>query len=166
VRSTTIAVTGVGAITALGGDAEGLWAGLCRGQRGFRPIEGFDTQGCRIDFGAEVRWVTPRGTRAAALAGRACAEAMAQSRLSRAEFGRTGLVLGSTAAGDHVLEAHLGRVGRRGRERSSDLCLHGYPKRSLVDRVARRAAFGREHGLLERARGDHNGSGLAAGRAL
>jgi 3-oxoacyl-[acyl-carrier-protein] synthase II len=142
VRSTTIAVTGVGAITALGADSEGLWAGLCRGERGFRPIEGFDTQGCRVDFGAEVRSVTPRGARARALACRASTEALAQSRLSRAELGQTGLVLGSTAAGDHLLEAYLARLRRRGRERSSDLCLLGYPKRSLVGTVARALGLG------------------------
>jgi 3-oxoacyl-(acyl-carrier-protein) synthase len=52
------------------------------------------------------------------------------------------LVLGSTAAGDHLLEAYLGRLRRRGRERSSDLSLLGYPKRSLVGTVARALGLG------------------------
>ncbi len=143
--TTITAVTGVGAITALGEDCESLWSGLCEGRRGFERIQGFDPRGCRVDFAAEVRSprIGPsRGARGARLACHAAAEALAQSRLPRGERGRTGLALGSTAGSDHVLERYLARVGSRGPERSSDLSLLGYSKRTMIDRVARALGLG------------------------
>jgi 3-oxoacyl-[acyl-carrier-protein] synthase II len=147
-----IAVTGVGAITALGADVGELWTGLVRGQRGFRPIQGFDTRGCRVTFGAEVSmpglW---RRSRAARLARHAAREALAESALSGSDLERTGLVLGSTAASDQALESYLARLGRRGRERATDFTLLDYPKRGLVDAVARALHLGGPRSALNTA---------------
>jgi nodulation protein E len=54
-----VAVTGVGAISALGADAAGFWASLSAGRSGIGPIEGVDCTGLRFANGAEVRGYDP-----------------------------------------------------------------------------------------------------------
>jgi nodulation protein E len=55
-----VAITGMGAISALGLDAGALWDGLASGRTGIRPIEGVDTSDLRFKNGAEVPGFEPR----------------------------------------------------------------------------------------------------------
>jgi 3-oxoacyl-(acyl-carrier-protein) synthase len=106
-------------------------------------IRGFHPRGCRVEIAGEVagfslpaagRWLgLRRDTRAAALATHAAWQALERSRLTPDQLDRTGLVLGSTASGDRVLEAYLGR--RPGREGSSAARMLMYPKTSLAQVV-------------------------------
>jgi nodulation protein E len=54
-----VAVTGVGAISALGADAAEMWASLAAGRSGIGPIERVDCTGLRFASGAEVRGFDP-----------------------------------------------------------------------------------------------------------
>ncbi len=54
-----VAVTGVGAVSALGADAAGLWASLAAGRPGIGPIESVDCSALRFANGAEVRGFDP-----------------------------------------------------------------------------------------------------------
>ena len=54
-----VAVTGVGAISALGHDAPQTWAALCGGRSGIARIESVDVSGLRFQNGAEVKGFDP-----------------------------------------------------------------------------------------------------------
>ncbi|HEU0014194.1 MAG TPA: beta-ketoacyl-[acyl-carrier-protein] synthase family protein [Longimicrobium sp.] len=56
-----VAVTGVGAISALGADADAFWDALAAGRSGIGPIQGVDCTGLRFANGAEVRGYDPAG---------------------------------------------------------------------------------------------------------
>ena len=49
-----IAITGLGAVTALGGSVEETWARVVRGERAFGPISLFSAEGYRVPLVAEV----------------------------------------------------------------------------------------------------------------
>lgn len=49
-----VVVSGIGAVSCLGHDAETLWAGLTAGRCGIRPLERLSTEGHRITHGGEV----------------------------------------------------------------------------------------------------------------
>ena len=103
-----IAVTGIGAVTALGGNVNSLWSGLLAGQRPFGPVRAFDAQSCRVDLAAEVSVAVPNeGTcRTADLAIMSGREALADSQRTVAAD-RIGLVVASTGMGDAALERAL-----------------------------------------------------------
>ncbi|HEY5957531.1 MAG TPA: beta-ketoacyl-[acyl-carrier-protein] synthase family protein [Polyangiaceae bacterium] len=103
-----IAVTAVGAITALGTGVDALWAGLLEGRRPFGPVRGFDVEGCRVQLAAEVRGELPDadGDRSAGLAVVAAVEALQRASVD-VTSGRVGLIVGSAGAGTKVLEAAL-----------------------------------------------------------
>jgi len=103
-----IAITGLGAVTALGLGVEALWTGLLNGRRPFGPVRAFDASDCRVNIAAEV----PRGlptvgsSRTVDLGVAAAREALLQSRpLPGRE--RIGLMVASTGYGDRVLEEAL-----------------------------------------------------------
>src|SRR5262245_62095126 len=50
-----VAITGVGAISALGRDARAFWSSLEAGRSGIAPLETVDTSRLRFQNGAEVR---------------------------------------------------------------------------------------------------------------
>ena len=50
-----VVVTGVGAITPLGNNAEDTWKGLCEGRSGITPITHFDASAFTTRFGGAVR---------------------------------------------------------------------------------------------------------------
>lgn len=50
-----VAVTGMGAVTALSRQVDDLWTRLCRGESGVHTIERFDTSRYRVKFGGEIR---------------------------------------------------------------------------------------------------------------
>ena len=103
-----IAVTGMGAVTALGAGTNSLWTGLLDGRRPFAPVRAFDASTCRVNLAAEVSVRLPNegNSRAADLGVMAAREALLESsRLP--ERDRIGLVVGSTGSGDHSLELAL-----------------------------------------------------------
>ena len=54
-----VAITGLGAIAALGHDAASLWSALCAGECGIRPIAGIPTERLTVSIAAEVRGFDP-----------------------------------------------------------------------------------------------------------
>ena len=51
----TVAITGIGLVTALGATREATWERMLAGECGIRPLTVFDTDGYRSRIAAEVR---------------------------------------------------------------------------------------------------------------
>ncbi len=113
----SVCITGVGAITALGDDAEQTFARVLAGERAFAPLTLFDAAGYRVARVAEVHAVPPFDgedvtgrSRTSEMAIRAGREALAAAGLtgeaSRQGLG-VGLVVGSTTSGMFETEALL-----------------------------------------------------------
>lgn len=151
----SIAVTGLGAISGLGAGVEALWDGLLSGACAIAPIRAFDASGCRVGIAAEAPnpLPNPEGTlwgesRTVRLALAAAGEAIADARLTPQDLLGAGLVFGSTAGGDAALEAFL--QGRRdGRPSRALFC--GYPKRVALDTVGRVLGVGGPRALINTA---------------
>jgi nodulation protein E len=102
-----VAITGIGAVTALGHDAAALWAGVTRGGCGIRPIANIPTDRLTVTHAAEVAAFDPAAhfaarrlpmlDRTSQLALVAAREAMADARcddgLAGADPARAGVVL-------------------------------------------------------------------------
>lgn len=58
---TRVAITGIGAVTPLGHDAESTWSGLCEGRSGVSFITEFPTEKLRSDIAAFVKEYDPSG---------------------------------------------------------------------------------------------------------
>jgi len=54
VRRHTVAITGIGAVTPIGGGAEGLWQGVLRGRSAVRALTRFDPTPFRSHLAAEI----------------------------------------------------------------------------------------------------------------
>src|SRR5262245_34124874 len=54
-----IVVTGVGAVTPVGQDADASWQSLLDGRSGVAPIAGFEAEGARPSYAAEVKDFMP-----------------------------------------------------------------------------------------------------------
>jgi 3-oxoacyl-[acyl-carrier-protein] synthase II len=54
-----VVVTGVGAVTPLGNDAESFWDGIIAGKSGAAPITAFDTSEYSVRFGCELKGFDP-----------------------------------------------------------------------------------------------------------
>jgi 3-oxoacyl-[acyl-carrier-protein] synthase II len=131
-----VAVTAMGAVTALGTGADCLFQGLLEGQRAFRPVRGFGLPGCRVTLAAEVTCDVPEvgSSRTAGLAIVAARDALSNFE-HRFESNRIGVVLGSAGAGTLVLEQQL-------RDDSAyEAWLALYAKRHIVDAVADNLGF-------------------------
>lgn len=141
----TLAVTGLGAITALGGTAPATWERLVRGERGFRELTLFEADGYRSKLVAEVEGIAScEGTqtsRTGELALRAAREAIEDAGLPR-EGVRVGLVVGGTTAGmletESLLAVLLGPEGvdPAAREKALSRML-SHPLSAATDRIAR-----------------------------
>ncbi len=141
----TIAVTGLGAITALGPTAPATWERLVRGERAFRELTLFDAEGYRSKLVAEVSGIascegTPR-SRTGELALRAAREAIADAELPP-EGMRIGLVVGGTTAGmletESLLSVLLGPEGVDPEQREKALSrMLSHPLSAATDRLAR-----------------------------
>lgn len=119
---TSVAITGMGAVTALGRDAASTWRALERGENGIRTVERFSTTGFSSQLGALVELDAPSALRFAVHALR---EALAQAQLleqGRLRPGlRVGLLLGTSlgstrtdlAAFVDTLALEVGLVGPR-----------------------------------------------------
>jgi 3-oxoacyl-[acyl-carrier-protein] synthase II len=109
-----IAVTGVGAVSALATSAEATFERVIAGDRAFGPVSLFDPGATRCRIAAEVKGleltsIAPRAelaryTRSDALALLAAREALAQAG---GESGRLGLVVGATTGGMFETENDL-----------------------------------------------------------
>jgi len=138
-----VAITGVGAITALGAGVEATFRSVLAGHRGIRPIQRFDSTGCRVRIAAEAP--EPEGVtaaRAASLLGasrtarlglHAARDALDSAGFRQGAPAGTALVLGTAGAGDAALETHLRRA-RAGVP--SRAVMARYPKRAVADFVA------------------------------
>ena len=103
-----IAVTSMGAVTAMGSDKISLWAGLLDGRRPFAKVRAFDATSCRVNIAAEVALALPPSghSRTADLGVTAAREALLKAHPLPARD-RIGLVVGSTGVGDSNLERAL-----------------------------------------------------------
>jgi len=110
-----IAITGLGAVTALGGSVQETWERVVRGERAFGPISLFSSEGYRVPLVAEVHGLRTEGpsdfSRTSELALQAAREALASSGLVDGTHGprprRIGLVVGGSTAGMLETESTL-----------------------------------------------------------
>jgi 3-oxoacyl-[acyl-carrier-protein] synthase II len=108
-----IAITGLGAVSALGLDVDALWRGLASGRDGIGPIERFDTSPFSVHLGGmvpvpeRVGVDDPAGSRALCIryATMAAREALARSGVRVTAPHRVALVLG-TSMGSHLGGLH------------------------------------------------------------
>lgn len=139
----TIAITGMGAITALGRSAGSTWERLLRGERSFREISLFPADGYRSKLVAEVDGIAPCdpaiSSRTTELALVAAREALEEARLPKGL--RVGLVIGGSTAGMLETESLLGMLlGPNGvdpvtREQAISQMLN-HPLNAPTDRIA------------------------------
>jgi nodulation protein E len=130
-----VAVTGLGAICALGRDVAGTWAALSEGRSGIARIESVDGSGLRFENGAQVRGFDPvehfdpsradvldRFAQFALIAAR---EALSDSGISLTPElrERTAVFTGSCLGGQVTQDAGFVELYRRGRERVHPLSI-------------------------------------------
>jgi len=141
-----IAVTGLGAVTALGIGVDVLWAGLLEGRRPFGPVRAFDIGDCKVNLAAEVQQQLPSAcsSRTANLGVAAAREALKESALLPARS-RIGLVVASTGHGDRALEDAL--RGSAGAPLGWQSCL----KSSLADELAQVLELGPRRQVINTA---------------
>ncbi len=142
-----VAVTGLGAVTAIGSNVSEFWKNLTAGVCGIRPLSLFDASGYRTQTAAEVSeipdaFLSPaerrRMSRADRMGVSAAAEAIAAAGLdlSAEDPTRVGVILGGGTSGlldsEEFYERHLrGHKGRPSR------VLNHLPD-AITDRVAQR----------------------------
>jgi 3-oxoacyl-[acyl-carrier-protein] synthase II len=145
VRAPRIAISGVGAVSALGSSATATFDALMAGKRGIAPLTLFDPGDVRSRQVAEVKGLDPGAvapreagadfSRTDAMAVLAATEAVRAARLT----GRTrlGLVLGGTTGGMLETEAALSRpdLAELAAERAARLL--SYPLSASLPQVAR-----------------------------
>ncbi|MDD4933065.1 MAG: beta-ketoacyl-[acyl-carrier-protein] synthase family protein [Methylacidiphilaceae bacterium] len=127
-----VAVTGMGAVTALGGDAFSSWKRVLEGSDGTRPVDLFETEGCRCRSAAQAAIpLLPSRTsaelrrlpRTSRFAIPAAWEALAQADLlianGQAKLPQIPLCLATTEGGMEFGERFLEEIlaGRKGRLR-------------------------------------------------
>jgi 3-oxoacyl-[acyl-carrier-protein] synthase II len=123
-----VVITGVGAVTPLGTDAETTWSNLVAGESGAGPITQFDTSGFPVSFGCEVpefdptEWIDHKAARRmdrfAQLALAAARQAEADSGIDiAAEPERVGAAIASGIGGLKSFESCLATLNERGPDR-------------------------------------------------
>jgi 3-oxoacyl-[acyl-carrier-protein] synthase II len=140
-----IAVTGVGAITALGPNAVTSFRRLIGGERGFRGVTLFDVQQHRSKLAAEVADlrvadVAPHGqsdawSRSDVMALLAAREALESANLAQAES--FALAVGASTGGMYEAEAVLGSMQRGEAPQASVRRLLSYPLSTTAEHIAR-----------------------------
>ncbi len=142
-RAARIAISGVGAVSALGLSAASTFDALLAGERGIAPLSLFDVGDVRSRNVAEVRGLCPAEhapagvelSRTDAMAVLAAREAAAQARLSGRS--RVGLLLGGTTGGMFETETALSspELPTISAERAAQLL--SYPLSASLGHVAR-----------------------------
>jgi nodulation protein E len=130
-----VAVTGLGAVSAIGQNAAETWSSLSEGRTGIAPIESIDVSGLRFQNGAEVRGFDPSAhfdavrldflDRFAQFALVAAREALADSglRISTQLSERAAVYTGSCLGGQTTEDAGFVDLYRRGTNRMHPLSI-------------------------------------------
>src|SRR5580765_3834042 len=116
-----VVVTGVGAVTALGGDAAATWSAMLAGRCGIRTLTLFDPSLYRTQTAAQIddipdSFIDPARRRRMSRADRigivAAREALAQAGIdpAREETTRIGVILGGGVSGLMDSEANYARM--------------------------------------------------------
>ncbi|BAS29216.1 beta-ketoacyl-ACP synthase II [Limnochorda pilosa] len=123
-----VVVTGVGAVTPVGNDAETTWRSLLEGRSGIGPIRSFDARGLPVRIAGEVKDFDPEAVMERKVARRTARFAQLAVAAGREALERSGLILtAETATGTGVI---LGTAG--------GLFASGYQERLLQERGAHR----------------------------
>lgn len=146
-KSRRVVVTGLGAVTSIGGNVPDFWEGLLEGRCGIRPFSLFDPAKYRTQTAAQVLEIPDgfltaaekrRMSRADRMGIAAAAEAVRQAGLdfSREDPTRIGVILGGGTSGlldsEAEYERHL-----QGRKTRPTRVLNHLPD-AITDRVAQR----------------------------
>jgi 3-oxoacyl-[acyl-carrier-protein] synthase II len=132
-RPRRVVVTGMGAVTALGGDVASTWAGLVAGRSGIRTIESFDPSRLASRVAGEVRDFDPSAVLdrkemrrtdryiqfALVCARHALDAAGLPGRLDAELAARSGVIVGSGLGGVSTLFDNVLVMGERGPDRIS-----------------------------------------------
>ncbi len=147
VNQRRVAVTGLGAVTAIGCDLSEFWRNLTEGVCGIRPLSLFDASGYRTQTAGEVAEIPDgflsaaerrRMSRADRMGLAAAAEAIAAAGLdlSREDPTRVGVILGGGTSGlldsEEFYQRHL-----QGKKARPSRVLNHLPD-AITDRVAQR----------------------------
>jgi 3-oxoacyl-[acyl-carrier-protein] synthase II len=143
-----VVITGIGAITPIGNDAEAFWQGLIAGKSGIGPITHFDASRHPVRVAGEIKGFDPgevmehkaarRSGRFAQIALKAAKEALVSAKIEMdgATATETGVVLGSTGG---VFE--MGRqetiIDERGPNRVDPLIIPRWGPHMAAGRVGR-----------------------------
>ena len=131
-------VTGLGAVTPLGGNVAETMAGLWAGERGIRELQLFNLKGARSSVAGEVQQLE-RGSIAArtdAMAVQAAREALGMAGLSPSEAA-VHMVVGGTTAGMFETEELLTQLGSIDLDVELRHRLRTHPLSSTVDVLCR-----------------------------
>jgi len=120
-----VVVTGTGMVTAVGVDRDTSWQALKAGQSGIATLEGFELEGLKTTFGAQVNDFDPstcmdakearKADRFAQLAMAASVQAMDQAGITEVDDPyRAGVIIGSGIGGMHTFEQQHARLIKRG----------------------------------------------------
>jgi nodulation protein E len=129
----TIVITGLGAISALGHNTDELWKALKQGRPGIRPLESLPTDLLKTNIGAEIPNFKPeevfpgkeiplfdRFTQFALIAGR---EAIEDAGLQAEHLASAAAVVGSGCCGKHTDEETYQRLYKEGKSRAHPLTI-------------------------------------------
>jgi 3-oxoacyl-[acyl-carrier-protein] synthase II len=146
-----IAVTGLGAVTALGPTRESTWQRLIAGDSGIKEIRAWDTSHYKTDFAGEAQDFDPlehfppkvarRMDRCHQIAIAAAREAVADSGLdlTRLDLGRVGIVIGSSLGGMPSWQQFDKTLARTGHSRGR--LVYEYPLHVVLDRLTADLGF-------------------------
>jgi 3-oxoacyl-[acyl-carrier-protein] synthase II len=144
VTYTSVYVTGMGALSCLGGSVEEFWTGLCRGECGIGPLTRFDAGGLPYTVAGEVRGFAPEPfTRCGFSAGAqfaAHAAAAALDGFPPTCLPALAVVLGSNFGPQELIARELG--GDRSAGPDAPLLLASGPFGEDAGRVAERLGAG------------------------
>lgn len=129
----TVVITGLGAISALGHNTEDFWKALKQGRSGIRPLESLPTDLLNTNIGAEVPNFKPeeafsgkeipyldRFTQFALIA---CREAIEDAGLREDDLASAAAVVGSGCCGKHTDEETYQRLYKEGKSRAHPLTI-------------------------------------------
>ena len=130
-----VAITGLGAVTALAESVDGLFDALCEGKSGISAIESFDVTEYLVKFGGEIKNFDPtnyvevreakRMDRFTQFAVAAAQEAVKDASLdfSKEDLWRVGVIVGTGIGGIHEIEEQHTRLLHKGPRKISPFCV-------------------------------------------